>query len=219
MHIKDIFLMVSFQFPYIDFIFSHYVVLVHVGELFFLFSFMTLSLILEWGVLFLLIGVGIYTLFVIKNEKIKFKNRSLSFKKFKIPIPEIWQAVSNQDDNELHFRNNDLNSDWECWFLWHPAAKIQEIDGMLEKFISDKKIVFDDSTFVTPSMVLGKELEILRIEGPATVDRIERHYCDCFIFREKETGAYLYVESRGPILNGFLMAFSFEETIRNIKMI
>lgn len=180
---------------------------------------MTFSNIMEWGFLFLLIGVGIYTLFMIKNEKIEFKNRTLSFKKFNILIPEIWQEVTSQNDNELHFKKDGLDADWECRFLWIPTANKLELDVMFKNVILDRKIVFDDSTFVTPFMILGGGFEILRLEGPATVDRIERHYCDCFIFREKHSGSYLYVESRGPILNGFLLALSFEETIQNIKLI
>lgn len=180
---------------------------------------MTISNILEWGFLFLLIGIGIYTLLVIKNETIRFNNRSLSFKKFKIPIPEIWQEVSSLDENELHFKNTDMDADWECLFRWIPTGKTPVINEMFESIISDRKIVFDDLTLVTPTMFLSGVFEILRIEGPATVDRIERHYCDCFIFREKHSCSYLYVESRGPILNGFLTAFSFEETIHNIKLI
>lgn len=179
---------------------------------------MSLSNILEWGFLFLLIGIGIYTLVVIKNEKIKFKNRILSFKKYKILIPDIWQEVVGQDDNELHFSNNDLDSMWECLFLWLPNAKKSGVEDIFGNIISNRKIIFDDSTIVNPTIkMLRKDFEILRIEGSATIDRIERHYCDCFLIHQKETDEYLYAESRGPILNGFLMAYSFEETISTLS--
>ena len=72
--------------------------------------------------------------------------------------------------------------------------------------------------FFKNSNVSSRRFEVARIEGLATYDRQERYYYDIFIFLETDTGSYLYAESRGPSLNGFLEARYFEEMIFRLEL-
>lgn len=189
---------------------------------------MTLKLILEWGTLFFLFGVGCYTIWVIKDEKILFEsNPVILFKKFKILIPLEWGKVQKNSDNELSFRSDDSGNDWEARYIWTPETEEMQLSDLFQKKISERNIVFDQgqnivynpTEFNHSQFLLSNRFEIARLDGTSTVDRYDRHYCDVVLIREKKSGACLYAENKGPILNGFLEALSFEESLVNIELL
>ena len=67
---------------------------------------MTGRFIFEWFSFLLLIGLGIYTMWVIKNEKATYlkDGRSVEFKKFKFLVPKWWGEIPSNSENELIFK-------------------------------------------------------------------------------------------------------------------
>lgn len=189
---------------------------------------MTLQFIFEWIALFLLLGLGIYTMWVIKNEKKTYiKNaRTTVFKKFKLLVPSWWGEVSTNSDNELCYQRLDTRYEWKATFTWNPQGDKGDLIELFKKHISDRKILFDEDTSIiyNPSdfregaLILSGLYEMVRLEGTATEDRHERLYYDAFLVREKATGAFLYAESRSSVLNGLVEGPYFEEVMTRIDL-
>lgn len=176
----------------------------------------------------MLLGVGCYTLWAIKDEKIHFaSNPVILFKKFKILIPLDWGNAQRDSENELSFKSNDSGNTWEARYIWTPESNEMELSDLFQKKISERNIVFDQgqpivynpTEFLRSQFLLNNRFEIARLDGTSTVDRDDRHYCDVVLIREKKSGACLYAENKGPILNGFLEALSFEESLVNIELL
>ena len=182
---------------------------------------MTLKLIFEWAILFFVLFIGCYTVLALKDEVIVFdSNPLIIFKKFKIFIPLSWGDVQKNGEYELFFKSIEPGNTWSAKYIRSSELIDIELIDLLQKKISERKIVFDEyqnilynpTMFTHSQLMLSKLYEIARFEGSATVDRDDRHYCDVFLIREKKSGDCLYAESKGPILNGFLEALSFEES-------
>lgn len=191
---------------------------------------MPLRLIFEWLSLFLLFGLGIYTMWVIKNEKITYlKNaRLIKFKKFKLFVPIWWKEVANQpDDDEICFKKNAKNDNWEARFIWNPKGSDQELIELFKEHIAYRKILFDEDNaiihnpgdFNEGKLISSGLYEMVRIEGTATEDDQERLYYDAFLIREKENGHYLYAESKSSILNGLAEGPYFEAVMVRLELI
>lgn len=190
---------------------------------------MTLRLSLEWLSLLLLMGLGIYTMRIIKNEKKKYieNAREVLFKHFKLFTPSWWGEVPTNSENELCFKRLDTRYDWEARFIWHPEASKIDLIELFKNEIHQRKILFDEETsiiynpsdFKTGALITSGRYEMVRLEGTATLDRSERLYYDAFIIREKETGEYLYAESKSSVLNGLVEGPYFEEVMIRMELI
>ncbi len=190
---------------------------------------MALRLSLEWLSLLLLLGFGVYTMRIIKNEKkIYIKNaREIHFKLFKLFVPSWWGEVSTNSENEICFKRLDTRYDWEARFIWNPAGEKIDLIELFKNRIHDRKILFDEETSIiyNPSdfkegpLITSGHFEMVRLEGTATEDRQERLYYDAFLIREKETGAYLYAESRSSVLNGLVEGPYFEEVMIRMELV
>lgn len=188
---------------------------------------MTSILILGWGAFFLL-GIGCYTICAIKDEKIVFDSHPLIlFKRFKILIPLVWGEEQTNGDNKLSFISDKSGNTWEASYIWSFVSEEIELADLLLKKISKRNIVFDESQniiinpseFINSQLLLNNRYEIARLEGTSTFSQDDRHYCDVVLIREKKSGACLYAENKGPILNGFLEALSFEESLVNMELL
>jgi len=189
---------------------------------------MTVHFIFEWLALFLLFGLGIYTMWVIKNEKKTYiKNaRTVVFKKFKLLVPSWWGEVPTNSENELCFERLDTRYEWKARYTWNPTGDKGDLIELFKKHISDRKILFDEDTSIiyNPSdfregaLILSGLYEMVRLEGTATEDRSERLYYDAFLIREKVSGAFLYAESRSSVLNGLVEGPYFEEVMTRIEL-
>lgn len=190
---------------------------------------MTLRFILEWTSLILLMGLGVYTLWVIKNEKkVYLENaREIHFKHFKLFTPSWWGEIPTSSDNELCFKRVDTRYDWEARFIWNPLSEPLSIIELFKKQIHARKILFDEDTsiiynptdFKDRPLVSSGRFEMVRLEGTATEDQQERLYYDAFLVRELATGAYLYAESKSSVLNGLVEGPYFEEVMIRIELI
>lgn len=193
---------------------------------------MNWQLTLQWIFLIALMGFGVYTMWVIKNEKKTYlKNaREVHFKKFKLFVPRWWGEIP-AGENELIFKRLDTRYDWEAHFIWFSEESPEKLqEDLIELFkskIHERKILFDEETSIiyNPSdfregaLVGSGRYEMVRLEGTATQDRQERLYYDAFLIREKETGEYLYAESRSSILNGLVEGPYFEEVMVRLELV
>jgi len=189
---------------------------------------MNWPLTLQWIFLIALMGLGVYTMHVIKNEKKTYLQhaREVHFKKFKLFVPHWWGEVP-AGDNELVFKRLDTRYDWEAHFIWHQEPETLDIIELFKSKIAVRKILFDEDTsiiynpsdFKEGALVGSGRFEMVRLEGTATEDRQERLYYDAFLIREKETGQYLYAESKSSVLNGLVEGPYFEEVMIRMELL
>jgi hypothetical protein len=187
-----------------------------------------IGLIVEWLAFFLLIGLGLYTMKVIKNEKKVYLENAVEviFFQFKLLTPTWWSLVETEDKNQICFKRLDTRYDWEARFHWITEKKELDIIELFKEKISERKILFDEENSVihNPSDFREKDLiksglyEMVRLEGTATLDRSERLYYDAFLVREINTGHYLYAESKSSILNGLVEGPYFEEVMIRLSL-
>lgn len=192
---------------------------------------MNWQLTLQWIFLIALMGFGVYTMWVIKNEKRTYlKNaREVHFKKFKLFVPSWWGEVPGSSDNgdELVFKRLDTRYEWQANFKWYHEPSQLDLIELFKSKIAERKILFDEdssiiynpSDFRDGALVSSGRFEMVRLEGTATQDRQERLYYDAFLIREKETGEYLYAESRSSVLNGLVEGPYFEEVMIRLELL
>ena len=185
------------------------------------------GLAMEWLVFFVLMGLGIYTMRVIKNEKNTYiKNaRIVVFKNFKLYTPSWWTQIDEANADEISFKRTDTRYDWEARFMWNTSPSEKDIQELFIDKIHQRRILFDEENSVihNPSDFREKELiasgkyEMLRLEGTATADRAERLYYDAFLIRDTHNGHYMYAESKSSILNGLVEGPYFEEVMLRLE--
>lgn len=188
---------------------------------------MNVRFIFEWISLILLLGFGIYTMWVIKNEKKTYiKNaREVVFKKFKLYVPSWWGEVPTDSEQELCFKRTDTRYEWEARFTWSESGDKRDLIELFKSHIEKRKILFDEDTsiiynpsdFKEGALIQSGLYEMVRLEGTATEDQENRLYYDAFLVREKESGSFLYAESRSSILNGLVEGPYFEEVMVRLQ--
>jgi hypothetical protein len=186
-----------------------------------------IGLALQWLTFFLLMGLGVYTMRVIKNEKRNYLEnaREIIFKNFKLLTPRWWSSVPTESENEICFKRLDTRYDWEARFIWITEKSEKNLIELFQEKIHDRRILFDEESSVihNPSDFSEKDLiksgrfEMVRLEGTATADRAERLYYDAFLIREIASGNYLYAESKSSILNGLVEGPYFEEVMLRLE--
>ncbi|MDD4976629.1 MAG: hypothetical protein PHY93_19895 [Bacteriovorax sp.] len=190
---------------------------------------MTLRLVFEWLSLILLIGLGVYTMWVIKNEqKAYIKNaRVVVFKQFKLFTPTWWGEIPTNSEDELCFKRLDTRYDWEARFIWNSTGVHQDLIELFKEHIHQRKILFDEETsiiynptdFRDSKLITSGLYEMVRLEGTATADRQDRLYYDAFLIREIKSGRFLYAESKSSILNGLVEGPYFEAVMTRLELV
>jgi hypothetical protein len=190
---------------------------------------MTLRLLFEWLSFFMLVAFGIYTMWIIKNEKKTYieNAREVHFKLFKLMTPSWWGEIPTSSENELCFKRLDTRYDWEARFAWNPTASELDLIELFKSLIHERNILFDEDTsiiynpsdFKTGALIASGRFEMVRLEGTATADRQDRLYYDAFLVREIQTGHYLYAESKSSVLNGLIEGPYFEEVMIRMELI
>jgi hypothetical protein len=189
---------------------------------------MTMRLIFEWLALILLMGLGVYTLWIIKNEqKVYIENaRTVVFKKFKLFVPSWWGEIPTNSENELCFKRLDTRYEWEARFIWSPQGEKIDLIELFKEHIEQRKILFDEdssiiynpSDFKEGALIKSGLYEMVRLEGTATADSQDRLYYDAFLIREIASGAFLYAESRSSVLNGLVEGPYFEAVMTRMEL-
>ena len=187
-----------------------------------------IGLVIEWLAFILLIGLGVYTMKVIKNEKKVYLENAVEvdFFQFKLLTPTWWSLVDSEKKDVICFKRLDTRYDWEARFHWITEKKDINIIELFKEKIAERKILFDEENSVihNPTDFREKDLiksglfEMVRLEGTATLDRSERLYYDAFLVRELNTGHYLYAESKSSILNGLVEGPYFEEVMIRLSL-
>lgn len=190
---------------------------------------MTVRFFFEWLSLFLLMGLGAYTMWVIKNEKkIYIENaRAIDFKTFRLFVPSWWGDCPTGSENEICFKRTDTRYEWEARFTWNPSGENRDLIELFKHHIEERKILFDEdssiiynpSDFKQNPLILSGRYEMVRLEGTATAEQEERLYYDAFLIRDKESGVFLYAESKSSILNGLIEGPYFEEVMNRLELI
>lgn len=190
---------------------------------------MTLRLVFEWLSLILLIGLGVYTMWVIKNEqKTYIKNaRVVVFKQFKLFTPTWWGEIPTNSEDELCFKRLDTRYDWEARFIWNSTGDHRDLIELFKEHIHQRKILFDEETsiiynptdFRDSKLITSGLYEMVRLEGTATADRQDRLYYDAFLIREIKSGCFLYAESKSSILNGLVEGPYFEAVMTRLELV
>lgn len=188
-----------------------------------------IGLAFEWIAFFLLMGLGIYTMRVIKNEKKNYLENAqdILFKEFKLITPRWWSVVDSGSEEELLFKRLDTRYEWEARFIWCTIPDQKNIIELFKEKIHARNILFDEENSVihNPSDFREKDLiksglyEMVRLEGTATEDRSERLYYDAFLIRNLKSGQYMYAESKSSILNGLVEGPYFEEVMLRLTLV
>jgi hypothetical protein len=182
----------------------------------------------EWAILLLLIGGAIYTMKIIGEEKSTFKDESyeVQFEKLSLMIPNWWTIVE-QTPSLLRFERTDTRYDWRALFAYIPNHQNKSMPDLLEDKLNLENIEFDmDVAFETDSRVLFRDSEIqehfqeiIRVEGRASQNVIDRIYYDIYIMRSQDDNGYFLFESWSSVLNGSVEGPFFEESLSELSFI
>lgn len=182
----------------------------------------------EWAVLLLLIGGAIYTLKIIGEEKSSFKQDSylVNFGNLSLMIPNWWSIVE-QSPTTLRFERTDTRYDWYAIFSYFPDHAGKSMPDLLEEKLDLEKIEFDmDVVFETDSRVVFRDSkiqehfqEMIRVEGKASENVVDRIYYDIYMMRAQNDQGYFIFESKSSVLNGLVEGPYFEESLAELSFI
>lgn len=184
--------------------------------------------LIEWLVLLILLGLAAYALKVVGQEGSTFKDESyeVQFSNLSLMIPNWW-TITSQQDGLIVFERTDTRYDWKATFEYFPDHQSKDMPQLLEEKLNLEKIEFDeDVVFETDSRVLFRDdkiqeyfQEVIRVEGKATHDVLERTYYDLYVLRGLNDNGYFIFESRSSILNGLVEGPYFEESLSELSFI
>lgn len=184
--------------------------------------------ILDWLILISLLGVALYALRIIGQEKSSFKQDSyeVQFGDLSLTIPNWW-TLTEQAPTYLKFKRTDTRYDWYAIFTYFPDHAGKELPLILEEKLNQEELEFDkDVVFETDSRVLFRDdkiqeafQEIIRVEGQATQNIEDRIYCDIYLMRGLGDQGYFIFESRSSILSGGIEGPYFEESLSELSFI
>lgn len=183
---------------------------------------------MEWVILLILIGGAIYTLKIIGEEKSTFKDESyeVQFSDLTLMIPNWWSIVE-QTPEHLRFERTDTRYDWYANFTYYPQHSGKALPDILTEKLDLEGIEFDmDVVFETDSRVLFRDSEIqeyfqeiIRVEGKASQNVVDRIYYDIYLMRSQSDAGYFIFESRSSVLNGLVEGPYFEESLAELSFI
>jgi hypothetical protein len=181
----------------------------------------------EWLILILILGGLIYTLFIIGEEKSTFKDESyeMSFDRLKLRIP-TWWTLTSTTDHKVRFERTDTRYDWFASFEYIPQSQDRDLPKILENKLNQEDIEFDkDVQFETDSRVLFRDSkvqeyfqEVIRVEGTASQNVVDRIYYDIYIVRGLGDSGHFIFESRSSVLNGLVEGPYFEEGLAELEL-
>jgi hypothetical protein len=184
--------------------------------------------IIEWLILASLIGVAIYTLKIIGQEKSSFRQEcyEVRFGDLSLMIPNWW-GLTEQNSVRLKFERTDTRYDWYANFVYFPDHENKDMPKLLEEKLNLEGIEFDlDVVFETDSRVLFRDdkiqeefQEVIRVEGKASQNVVDRIYYDIYLMRRLNDNGYFIFESRSSVLNGLVEGPYFEESLSELSFI
>jgi hypothetical protein len=182
----------------------------------------------DWLVLATLIGLALYTLKIIGQEKSSFKQESyeVQFGDLALMIPNWW-TLTSQTAEQLKFERTDTRYDWYALYTYIPKHEGKDLPKLLEEKLNLEGIEFDmDVVFETDSRVLFRDdriqeqfQEVIRVEGKASQRVVDRIYYDIYLMRRLNDEGYFIFESWSSVLNGLVEGPYFEESLSELSFI
>jgi len=182
----------------------------------------------DWLILIILLAGAFYTLKVIGNEKVSFKEDSyaVQFGDLYLSIPNWW-SITLQESSVLKFERTDTRYDWYAIYQYFPSHEEKSMPQLLEDKLNKEGIEFDmDVVFETDSRVLFRDpkiqenfQEVIRVEGQASENVTERIYYDIYLMRGNNDQGYFIFESRSSVLNGLVEGPYFEESLSELGFV
>lgn len=188
------------------------------------------DMIIEWGAVALFIGILIYTMIVVKEEKTAFKESAIpdDWDRYRFHRPSWWTDVSEKREELLKYERTDTRYEWWCEFWVSPKDNKEMIlaERMVE-FLQEKQLEFDEvnsailnvQDFQSHQLVKSGMAEMIRIEGTCTEKGIHRRYIDVFLVNDKKNDQFLWCFSMSSVLNGLVEGPYFEETVFNLEIV
>ena len=184
--------------------------------------------LLDWLILLGLLGLTLYVMKSVGEERSSFKEDSyeVRFGKLSLTIPNWW-TITDQEESRLKFERTDTRYDWFATFAYFAEPTTLPLDKLLENKLNKEEIEFDiDVVFETDSRVIFRDSEIqehfqevIRVEGKASQSVTERIYYDIYIMRGLNDQGYFIFESRSSVLNGLVEGPYFEESLAYLSFI
>ncbi|MBA2404583.1 MAG: hypothetical protein H0V66_07420 [Bdellovibrionales bacterium] len=182
----------------------------------------------DWIILIVVLAGAVYTMRIIGQEKSSFKQDSyeVQFGDLSLMIPNWWTLTQNSP-TQLKFERTDTRYDWYALFTYYPDHQNKDMPLLLEEKLNQEKLEFDmDVVFETDSRVLFRDekiqkefQEVIRVEGQASQDVVERLYYDIYLMRRLSDKGYFIFESRSSVLNGLVEGPFFEESLSELSFI
>lgn len=182
----------------------------------------------DWLVLATLIGLALYTLKIIGQEKSSFQQESyeVQFADLALMIPNWW-TLTSQSEHQLKFERTDTRYDWYALYTYFPQHEGKDMPKLLEEKLNLEGIEFDmDVVFETDSRVLFRDdriqeqfQEVIRVEGKASQRVVDRIYYDIYLMRRLNDEGYFIFESWSSVLNGLVEGPYFEESLSELSFI
>jgi hypothetical protein len=184
--------------------------------------------LLDWFIVLLILGGAFYTLKVIGEEKSSFREEcySVEFGDLSLSIPNWW-SITEQSETTIKFERTDTRYDWFAKFQYFPDHENKSMPQLLEEKLNLEAIEFDtDVVFETDSRVLFRDdqiqehfQEVIRVEGKASKNVVDRIYYDIYITRGLNDKGYFIFESLSSVLNGLVEGPYFEESLSELSFI
>jgi hypothetical protein len=180
----------------------------------------------DWLILIGLIAAAIYTMKIIGKEQASFQDESyeVMFSRLRLMIPRWW-TITEQSDHQLRFERTDTRYDWYALFSYLPGQADKPLADLLAEKFEQEKIEFDmDVVFETDSRVLFRDSaiqehfqEVIRVEGKASQNVMDRIYYDIYLMRGLGEDGYFIFESKSSVLNGLVEGPYFEESLSELS--
>jgi hypothetical protein len=184
--------------------------------------------LLEWLFLIALILGALYTMKIVGEEKKSFRDDAyeVQFADLKLLIPNWWSIVE-QKNQILRFERTDTRYEWFALYQYFSDSNEKPLDELLKDKLNLEGIEFDlDVVFETDSRVLFRDSkiaeefqEVIRVEGKASQNVIDRIYYDIYLMRRLNDKGYFIFESRSSVLNGLVEGPYFEESLSELGFI
>lgn len=164
---------------------------------------------------------------IIGQEKSSFKDESyqLTFGPLSLQVPNWW-TITDQESSRLRFARTDTRYDWFAVYQYFPDHQQMPLPQLLEQKLNAEEIEFDeDVVFETDSRVIFRDTqvqehfqEVIRVEGKASQQVVDRIYYDIYLLRGLNDAGYFIFESRSSVLNGLVEGPYFEESLAELEI-
>lgn len=186
------------------------------------------NIIIEWAFVAIVLLALLYTMIVVKEEKKAYLENAVPKRigPYLFSFPSWW-GITSEDESQVTVERTDTRYEWRAHYQWFHQTGPESIEEQMTAFIKSQNILFDpDSTviqtpqkFISHPEVVAGNSQIVRIEGTATQNEVDRIYFDAFIIRDLKSGGHLIATSNSSVLNGLIEGPYFESTLEGFSRV